>query len=273
MKSSHLRLALAIACAAIIVIIPATAQNQKGQTKQAVAEQAKAATAKGQTAGEYFKNVTTSTLKGLTPSDFLGAMGVMTAAVGYDCSNCHPGAGTDKFDFVSDALPVKRTARRMVEMVTAINKTHFGGVQMVTCWTCHHQQDIPTTSIQLDRLYDAPAEEKRDIVRPGEGVPSAQTVLDQYIQAIGGTQKLATVKSYIATGKAIGYEGLGGDGVFQIFAESPNKKGVWINFPDHPDRGTSAWTYDGTTGWIAQPRGLLGQWELTGSDQIGRAHV
>ena len=163
MKSSHLRLALAIACAAIIVIIPATAQNQKGQTKQAVAEQAKAATAKGQTAGEYFKNVTTPTLKGLTPSDFLGAMGVMTAAVGFDCSNCHPGAGTDKFDFVSDALPVKRTARRMVEMVTAINKTHFGGVQMVTCWTCHHQQDIPTTSIQLDRLYDAPAEEKRDM--------------------------------------------------------------------------------------------------------------
>ena len=38
-------------------------------------------TAKGKTAGESFKNVTTSTLKGLSPSDFLGAMGVMAAAL------------------------------------------------------------------------------------------------------------------------------------------------------------------------------------------------
>jgi hypothetical protein len=269
MKSSHLRLALAIACAAIITLIPATAQNQQGQTKQAIATQATAATAKGLTAGEYFKNVTTPTLKGLTPSDFLGAMGVMTAAVGYDCSNCHPGAGTDKFDFVSDQLQVKRTARRMVEMVTAINKTHFGGAQMVTCWTCHHQQDVPTTSIQLDRLYSDPVDEKRDILRPGEGVPPAMTVLDQYIQALGGAQKLSAVEGYIATGKAQGYEGLGGDGLFQIFAQAPDKRGVWITFPDHPDRGTSAWTYDGKTGWISQPRGLLGQWELTGSDLAG----
>src|ERR1700683_5622551 len=76
-----------------------------------------AAAAKTQTAGEFFKNVTTSTLKGLTPSDFLGAMGVMAAAVGYDCSNCHPGAGHDNVDWGTDRLPQKKTARRMIEMV------------------------------------------------------------------------------------------------------------------------------------------------------------
>ena len=90
----------------ILLVNPAAAQGQSAAQGQ-IAAQAKEATAKGQTAGEFFKNVTTSTLKGLTPSDFLGAMGVMTAAVGYDCSNCHPGAGTDKFDWVTDSDPAK----------------------------------------------------------------------------------------------------------------------------------------------------------------------
>src|SRR5208282_4898870 len=93
---------------------------------------APAPAAKQQTAGEFFKNVTTSTLKGLTPSDFLGAMGVMTAAVGYDCSNCHPGAGTDSMDWVTDKDRKKVVARKMVDMVAAINKTHFAGAQSVT---------------------------------------------------------------------------------------------------------------------------------------------
>ena len=93
-------LAAAVCLTGIAFVRPANAQNQSATQAQVAA--AKAATAKGLTAGEFFKNVTTSTLKGLTPSDFLGAMGVMTAAVGYDCSNCHPGAGTDKFDWVTD---------------------------------------------------------------------------------------------------------------------------------------------------------------------------
>ena len=115
----------------ITLVCPAAAQSQSSTQRQ-VAAQAKVATAKGQTAGTFFKNVTTPTLKGLTPSDFLGAMGVMTAALGYDCSNCHPGAGTDAFDWVTDSNPKKRTARMMTEMLTNINKQNFGSVQQVT---------------------------------------------------------------------------------------------------------------------------------------------
>jgi Photosynthetic reaction centre cytochrome C subunit len=253
---------------AIALVSSAAAQNQSPGQSQAAA-QARAATAKGQTAGEFFKNVTTSTLKGLSPSDFLGAMGVMTAAVGYDCSNCHSGAGTDTFDWVTDSIPQKKTARKMVEMVAAINRQNFGGAQMVTCWTCHHGLDLPTTSIALDKLYGEPNDEKRDVVLAGQGEPPATQILDQYIQAMGGAQKLAGVKSFIASGHSEGYGGLGGNGAFQIFAQAPDHRGMWINFPDHPDRGTSAWTYDGKTGWVSSPRGLLGQYELTGNDLAG----
>jgi len=34
---------------------------------------------------------------------------------------------------------------------------------MVTCWTCHRQQERPATSIALDHLYDAPYVEDPDI--------------------------------------------------------------------------------------------------------------
>src|ERR1700722_5356383 len=123
---------------------------------------------KTQTAGEAFKNVNTSTLKGLTVSDFLGAMGVMSAALGYDCADCHIGAGTDKVNWEFDT-PKKKTARRMVEMVAGINRANFGGAQMATCWPCHHGRNIPSTTIGLDALYGTPNDEKSDIVTPAEG--------------------------------------------------------------------------------------------------------
>jgi hypothetical protein len=159
---------MAVVCASGLVLAhraAAQAAQEKSQT----------------TAGVFFKNVTTSTLKGLTPSDFLGAMGVMTAALGYDCSNCHPGAGTDKMDWVTDSNPLKRTARKMVEMVATINRQNFGGAQVVTCWTCHHGLDVPTTSIALDKLYGEPNDEKADVVTPLAGEPPAAQILNQYI--------------------------------------------------------------------------------------------
>jgi len=227
-----------LGCAGALLVKPVVAQNQSsGKARDAAATR--------RTAGEYYKNVTTSTLKVLTPSDFLGAMGVMTAALGYDCSNCHPGAGTDAMDFITDSNPKKKVARTMVEMVAVINKQNFGGSARVTCFTCHHGLDEPSQSIQLDKLYGAPLDEKPDIVQTADGEPPAARILDQYIEAMGGAGKLAAVKSFIATGHSEGYAGLGGNAAFQIFAQAPDRRGMWINFPEHPERGISAWTYDG----------------------------
>ena len=254
---------LVIALAAGIAISPLSAQTESGNLAQRKDDP------KGKTAGEYFKNVTTESLKGLSVSDFLGAMGVMTAAVGYDCSNCHPGAGTDSMDWVTDRVPQKVTARKMVDMVAAINKQNFAGAQQVTCWTCHHGLDLPTTSIALDKLYGAPNDEKRDLLPADKSEPAAAQILDQFVEAVGGAEKLAGLKSYIATGQSIGFSSLGGNGLFQIFAEAPNKRSMWISYPEHPDRGISAWTYNGKTGWISAPRGFLAEYELTGNDLAG----
>jgi hypothetical protein len=147
--------------------------------------------AKGGSPGEVFKNVTTSTLKGLTVDDFMGSMGVMAAALGFDCSDCHTGAGTDKVDWVVDTNR-KKMARKMVEMVAVINRDNFGGVQMVSCWTCHHGKDIPATTIELDHLYGPPNDEKDDVIAADPGAPPATLFLSNYIQALGGQANLVS---------------------------------------------------------------------------------
>jgi hypothetical protein len=170
---------------------------------------------------------------------------------------------------VTDKNPKKVRARKMVEMVSAINKQNFGGAPLVSCFTCHHSQDLPVTSIQLDKLYGAPPDDKRDLLEVSPNEPPATKILDDYISAMGGADKWAAVKTYIADGRSEGYGGLGGNGVFQIYAQAPDLRGMWITFPDHPDRGTSAWNYDGKAGWISQPRSLLGEYQLTGNDLAG----
>jgi len=222
----------------------------------------------GKKAGEVFKNVTTSTLKELTTDDFLWAMGTIADDLGLDCADCHPIAGTDQVDWVIDTRQ-KRTARRMIEMVATINKTNFAGVQKVTCWTCHHGRDVPASTIALDNLYDTPNSEKDDIVKAETEGPTATQILDKYIAAVGGAQRLNAMTSVVITGNSIGYMGLGGQGDFKIYAKTPNQKATTISFKDYPDRGESTWAVDGTSGWMRTPRGLFSEVQLVGGELDG----
>ena len=83
---------------------------------------------------EVFKNI--QVLKGIPVDEFMGTMGLFSAAMSVCCAECHTGAGTSNPKWEDDP-PRKRTARRMVQMVSAINRDNFGGRQVVTCWTCH----------------------------------------------------------------------------------------------------------------------------------------
>ena len=252
------RLVLAVAGAAVVWL------GGSALTRQAVAQ----APAKEKMAGEVFKNVTTSTLKNVTVADFMGAMGVMAAALAFDCSDCHTGAGTDKVVWENDTER-KVIARRMTEMVAVINRDNFKGVQMVTCWTCHHGRSRPATTIALDMLYGPPNEEKDDVIAVGQGVPTPTQILDKYIAAVGGAQKLAGLTSFVATGSQGGYQRVRGGGKFEIFAKAPDQRAVVISFPDAKDRGTQSRVYDGKIGWVNVPRSVLGEYQVTGSELNG----
>ena len=245
----------------------ASAQTPAPSPKKA-APKAAAKSANEKSAGETFKNVTTPTLKVLTVADFMGAMGVISADLGLDCADCHPGAGSDKADFVIDT-PQKIMTRKMVNMVAAINKENFGGTQNVTCWTCHHGKEKPATTITLDKLYGSPNDEKDDLISQSEGEPTGAQVLDKYIAALGGAQKLANLKSWVANGASVGYEGLGGGGTFTVYAKAPDQRAQVIIFKDHPERGDTYRVYNGKTGWNKTPRNAVPEYELSGSELAG----
>ena len=217
-------------------------------------------------AEEVFKNV--QALKGIPVDDFLETMGIMAAALQFDCSDCHVGAGTDKVDWAADT-PRKRTARRMVTMVATINKDNFGGRQLVTCWTCHRNRDKPLVTPVMATIYGTPPFEPDDIIVQAPGAPSAESILDRYIQAVGGAQRLAGVSSYVGKGTSVGFGGFGGGGDVEIVAKAPDKRATIIVFKEDTARGDQIRTYDGRVGWVRTPLNVLGEFQLFGGDLDG----
>jgi len=215
---------------------------------------------------QVFKNV--QVLKGITVDDFLGTMGIMAAALQFDCSDCHVGAGTDKVDWAADT-PRKRMARTMVNMVATINKTNFGGRQMVTCWTCHRNRDKPLVTPVMATIYGMPPYEPDDVVVQAPGAPSAESILDKYIQVAGGAQRLAGLTSFSGKGTSVGFGGFGGGGDVEIVAKAPDKRATIILFKEETGRGDQIRTYDGRTGWVRTPLNVLGEFQLTGTDLDG----
>src|SRR5215510_1986488 len=107
-------------------------------------------------AEDVFKNV--QVLKGIPVDEFMNTMGVFSAALGMSCEDCHAANDSKWENYALDTSPKKRTARRMVQMVAAINKDNFGGRQMVTCCTCHLSTDHPKVTPNLATLYNLPDE-------------------------------------------------------------------------------------------------------------------
>jgi photosynthetic reaction center cytochrome c subunit len=218
------------------------------------------------TSDHVFKNV--QVMKGIPVDDFMGTMGIMCAALGFDCSDCHTGAGTEKVDWAADT-PKKVRARKMVEMMTAINRDNFSGRQMVTCWSCHHGRDRPATTPTLEYMYGPATQEMDDVLTQMPGQPAADKIIDKYLQAIGGAERLAGLKAYAAKGRSVGFGGFGGGGRVQIFARFPDQRATLIDFPESPERGNSVRAYNGREGWLETPLTVLGEYQLTGGELDG----
>ena len=220
----------------------------------------------GTTSDQVFKNV--QVLKGIPLDDFLGTMGIMCAALGFDCSECHSGAGTEKVDWAADN-PRKLVARRMVQMMAAINRENFGGRQMVTCWSCHRGRDRPLTTPTMENMYGPATLDMDDVLAQAAGQPPAEKILDQYIQAVGGAQRLATVKSFVATGSSAGFGGFGKGGQVEIYAKFPDERVTSIVFPKEPERGASIRAFNGQEAWLRTPLTVLSEYQLTGGELYG----
>jgi outer membrane lipoprotein-sorting protein len=101
----------------------------------------------------------------------------------------------------------------------------------------------------LSTLYADRPSEIPDIIAQAPAAPSVEQVLDKYIQALGGAQRLAQVTSFIAVGTSVGYGPEGDKRPFEVFAKAPGQRTTITHTLD----GDSITVYDGRAGWIAAP--------------------
>jgi len=216
-------------------------------------------------AEEVFQNI--QVLKGVPADEFMGSMGYISNALAVNCTYCHLGEGGGGWAQYAKDNDKKQTARRMIVMMNAINRTYFGGRRVVTCVSCHNGANRPKVTSNMSVYYGAPTTDEPDtILRQAPGAPSVDQVLDRYIQALGGAQRLAAITSVVARGTHLAY-GEAEKRPVQIFARAPAQRTEIMD----TFSGASATTYDGRTGWSAVPGAYspLPMRALTGAELEG----
>ena len=207
-----------------------------------------AAEPKPQMAEDVFKNV--QVLKGISVSEFMGTMGFFSASLSLNCTDCHISESSADWGKYADDTTLKRTARRMIVMVNTINKNNFAGRRAVTCYSCHRGTIFPKVIPNLAEQYGTPPADDPNEVEIRVNVPgtvSAEPILDKYIEALGGAQRLAGLTSFTAKGTYQGYDTDLEAVPFDIYAKAPAQRASVI----HLRIGESTTIYDGRSGWIA----------------------
>ncbi len=198
-------------------------------------------------AEEVFKNV--QILKGTPVDQFMGTMGFFSASLGLNCTDCHTDKSGGDWARYADENPRKQTARRMMQMVSSVNQMYFGGRQVVTCNTCHRGTTRPNVMPSLDLLYSSPPpEEPGDPIQQASGQPAADQILDKYLRAVGGPERVAAFTSFTGKGNYSAYDDAE-KSPFEMYARGPGQRTITA----HPPSGDTTWTLNGNSAWVAAP--------------------
>src|SRR5690242_6257033 len=149
------------------------------------------AASKSKMAEQAFKNI--QVLKGIPADELIPAMQFITYSLGVECSYCHVENAFEK----DDKKP-KQTARKMMQMMTAIDRDNFDAKQMVTCYSCHRGAPKPIATPIVAEARIRPALQNV----PSEGaaavpanVAPVEQIVAKYTDAVGGARALATINS------------------------------------------------------------------------------
>jgi outer membrane lipoprotein-sorting protein len=217
-----------------------------------------------QMAEEVFKNV--QLLRGIPVDEFMDTMGMFAAALSLNCVDCHTPESVGTWDKFAEETPIKQMARRMIGMVNTLNKQNFGGRRVVTCYTCHRGDTRPKFVPNLAAQYAEHVEDPNEVVmNPVPGGPTVDQVFDRYIQALGGSQRLAAVTSFAAKGTYVGFETEQTTVPVEVLAKAPAQRAVIV----HARLGDSVRVYDGSAAWIAAPDRPVSLLPLTGGNREG----
>src|SRR5690242_11830922 len=192
-------------------------------------------------AEEEFKNI--QALKGIPAEQVIPSMQFIAASLGVECEYCHVAHANEK-----DDKKTKLTARKMINMMMAINKENFEGHRVVTCYSCHRGSAEPVgTPIITDEEPRPRAEEGN---KPGDAkpaLPSGEELLDKYLAAIGGAEALHKITSRVQKGTLSAFGGQ--HFPMELYSKAPDKR-VSIM---HLQNGDSVTAFDGKQGWLSVP--------------------
>jgi photosynthetic reaction center cytochrome c subunit len=243
--SNRLRIAvffislLSLACASVV----ASAENERlwftpPQTPTAE-----------KTVEQVQKNI--QVLKGLPQSQLVPTMNFMAVSLGVKCTFCHVNKN-DTWDYASDEKPEKATARLMITMLLNINKTTFKGATEVTCNTCHRGRSHPAANISLPLPLPHPVAAGTSAeAKPKETPPTADQVLDKYLEALGGKAAIDKLESRVMKGSWITPDGitLG----YEVYQSGSDKLYTVLNTPK---QGIFEKGFDGNVGWEKSAGGV-----------------
>ncbi len=198
-------------------------------------------------AEQVFTNV--KVLKGIPVSEFMDTMGFFAASVGLNCVFCHVPESLQDWKKFAEDVPRKRIARNMIMMVNTINKTNFGGRAVITCYSCHHGNEVPKQIPSLAVQYGTPEEDPNEIEIPSQPVagPSADQLLNQFIAATGTAR--ANHTTFTIRGTYEGYETYHQQVPFELWVNAQAQMASIV----HTQNGDATTVIDGTQGWIASP--------------------
>ena len=188
-------------------------------------------------AGQVFKNVTV--LKDAPADQFIPAMQFISSSLGTGCDTCHVKGEPEK-----DDKEEKKAARKMMEMMFAINKVNFEGERNVTCYTCHQGALRPKTTPPVEG-EEAAAHPERD-----KNAPAADAIFARYVQALGGEAAVRKTTTRVMHGKMEMSNGF--NAPIDVYAVAPNKRAAVVKSPE----GESATVFDGEHGFLANARGV-----------------
>jgi hypothetical protein len=253
-------LALGIAC---WLGIATSAARISAQTPSPAAAAAQAGPAGVPSSDQVFKNI--QILKGIPVDQFMDAMGMFSASLGYDCSSCHSqDIHYDRAAFAT-TTPLITRARQMINMMNGLNAANFGGRPRVTCFTCHrgspNPEDVPSLALQYADLVDDP--NAMTLVRARTVTPDQ--VFAKYMLALGGAQRVAALTSFTARGTYGGFNTGGADLPIDINAKAPNQRMQIVRAPD----AENVKTFDGQKAWVSEGWRPLPLMELTGGNLEG----
>jgi photosynthetic reaction center cytochrome c subunit len=233
------------------------------------------------TAAQQYKNI--QVFKDVPAAEFISSMRFLSASLGVECEFCHTAVR-------SEDTPGKIKARKMMTMMMDINKTNFGGAQVVTCNTCHNGNHIPVNAPQPTGQYsaegpgvfykpsapligatDEPAYEayKEYMKKEQEArasMPTAEQVLTKYVAALGGETAIRKVTSRVITSTVEMATNVRGAGPATFVQQTQYSKVP--NLSAATQRGfagsITAKGFDGTEAWTQAANGTVTT--LTGTD-------